>query len=298
MSLNHYRRPRLVILSPRASAYDAVRAMAENHIGTVLVGEGQEITGIVTDRDLAMEIIGGDLEARSTVLSDVMSQEVVTIDVNASVADAVQKMRAHACRRLPILEDGTPVGMVTLDDLLLDGDIDMSATRAILIAQLEGPFPAGAPMRADVEDLRERARMRRKARAEGTMHRLLHAAMRNTGLDDRRKAEQALEIVLGAVCRRLTPDEARHFMAQMPSMLQAMLSGCLDGPDKRISIHSIEVELARELGLSGARASEVLYGLCEAVSDAVSAGAVEAVRSQLPAEMKDLFPLVPYRRAV
>lgn len=298
MSLNHYRRPRLVILSPRATAYEAVRAMAENHIGTVLIGEGHDLLGIVTDRDLSLEIIAADLDPRATMLGDIMSEGVVTIEVNASIADAVQKMRTHACRRLPILEDGVPVGMVSLDDLLLDGDIDASSARAILIAQLDGPFPTGLPVQAGVEDIRERARQRHKARAEGSMNRLLHAVERNTGLGERQKAERALSIVLGALCRRLMPSEARHFIAQLPSNLQAELGEHFDGPDKRVTMRSMVNDLARELSLSSVRAEEVLYALCEAVSDGISLGAVEAMRAQLPSEMKDLFPQIPYRRAV
>jgi uncharacterized protein (DUF2267 family) len=107
---------------------------------------------------------------------------------------------------------------------------------------------------------------------------------------------KALGIVLGAICRRLIPQEARHLIAQLPSKLHADLAKCMDGPDKRITTHSIEQELRRELGLDEVRATDVLYGICDAVADGISAGEIDAVRGQLPAGMKELFPQVPYRR--
>jgi CBS domain-containing protein/uncharacterized protein (DUF2267 family) len=297
MSLDHYRRPRLIVLSPDASVRDAARAMADQHVGTVLVGNGDAIVGIVTDRDLCLEVVAGDVDPRAATLGDVMSDGVATIDVGASVAEAARLMRAHVCRRLPITDDGVPVGLVTLDDLLLDGALDPSEARAVLIAQIDAAFPSRSPARQEGLDARARARMRRRARAEATYNRLLHAVERSTGLGSRHRAERALTRVLGAICRRLLPQQASHFIAQLPSKLHGELTDCLDGPDKRISTQSMEAELRRELDLDDDAAAEVLHALCKAVADAISPGEVEAVRSQLPAAMKDLFPPANYRRA-
>lgn len=110
MSLARYCRQRMVILSPRSSVYDASRAMADNHIGAVLVSEDQQIRGIVTDRDLALDVIGGALDARATPLHDVMTDEVATLDVGATVEDVVRTMCAHACRRVPLTDGGGPSG--------------------------------------------------------------------------------------------------------------------------------------------------------------------------------------------
>lgn len=57
MSLDRYRRARMVVLHPSTSVHAAARAMADNHIGSVLIAEHQQILGIVTDRDLALEIV-------------------------------------------------------------------------------------------------------------------------------------------------------------------------------------------------------------------------------------------------
>lgn len=296
MSLDRYRRPRLVVLPPKSSAYEAARAMAEHHVGSVLVGDGRDIVGIVTDRDLALAVIAGDLPPRATALATLMATPVVSIDVGASPAEAAQLMRRHACRRLPVTEDGLPVGIVTLDDLLHDAEVLPTEARGVLAAQFDSTLPPESAAHPESSEVRARARMRRRARAEATMTRLLRTVERNSGIQDRAQAERAIGIVLGAVCRRLTPEQARSLVAQLPSKLHPELLECLDGPDKRITTPRIEHELQIDLDLPEQRVTEILYAVCDAVADTISEGEVDAVRAQLPAEMKQLFPEVPYRR--
>ena len=102
---------------------------------------------------------------------------------------------------------------------------------------------------------------------------------------------------IAARTRRLIPEEAIQLIAQLPSKLRADLAECIDGPDKRITRHTIEVELMREIELDEASAGDVLEALCAAVADAISAGEIEDVRAELPRAMKDLFPTFPRRRA-
>lgn len=290
MSLDRYRRPRLIILPPHATAYEAARAMAEHRLSTVLVGESATVIGLVTARDLAIEALVAELDPLVTPLADVMSEPIVAIDVGASPEEAAALMRRHVCRRLPITEDGIPVGVVTLDDLIQEGEIDLGLARSVVMAQLDSAFPDREPARP--EETRARARQRHRARAETSLHRLRRAVERASGITAHDRAERALGIVLGALCRRLTPDEARHFVTQLPSKLHADLLDCFDGPDKHISAHSIthELETELDLDLDDDAAADLLDAVCAAVADSISAGGIEAVRAQLPAEMKSLFP--------
>lgn len=291
MSLDRYRRPRLIVLPPHATAYEAARAMSEHRLATILVGDSRSIAGIVTAHDLAIEVLAAGLDPKSAPLADVMSEPVATIDVGASPEEAAHLMRRHACRRLPVTEDSVPVGVVTLDDLIQEGEIDLGHAQSVAAAQLDGAFPdreIAAP-----EERRARARHRRKARADSSLHRLLRAVERASGITDHALAGRALGIVLGAVCRRLTSDEAAHFVAQLPSKLHPDLLDCLDGPDKRITAQTIENELRRELVIGEAAAGDLLEAVCAAVADSISAGEIDAVRSQLPSEMKALFPTSP-----
>ncbi len=299
MSLERFRQRRMVILGRQSTTYQAARAMADNHIGAVLVSEPQGLVGILTDRDLALGVLGGDLDPRTTRLGEVMSEQVVTCDVGADLDEVVRLMREHAVRRIPITENGRPVGIVTFDDLVVDGSVGLDALRSIVTAQLEveAPHkPAGTLHPTDPASAegraagRARALVRAEARAEATYGRVV-AAVAEAGQLDRKVAEQALLLATCMLCRRLTPTEAQDLIAQLPSKLQPRLDECLDGPDRAVTAQAIEDELGRTLGLDAERASSAMRAVFKVIGDTVSPGQIANVRDQLPQDMKDLFPL-------
>lgn len=144
MSLERFRKTKMVVLAPQAMAYQAARAMAANHIGSVLVSEAWELAGIVTDRDLALAVLGGDLNP-TTPLAEVMSEDVVTCDIGADLDEMVRLMRDQGVRRIPITENGRTVGLVTFDDLVIDGSVSLDALRSIVTAHLEVEAPQTRP---------------------------------------------------------------------------------------------------------------------------------------------------------
>ncbi|WP_048710203.1 CBS domain-containing protein [Microvirga massiliensis] len=294
MSLERFRRTRMVVLNRRSTAYQAARAMADNHIGAVLVSESPGLVGIVTDRDLALAVLGGGLDPKTTALDEVMSEEVITCDISADVDEAVRLMREHGVRRIPLVEGEQPVGLVTFDDLVVDGSVSLEALRSIVTAQLEVEAPqkpAGMlhPSAATTAQARTRALMRAKARAEATYGRVVQEVVDATGLE-RDPSERALLVATCMLCRRLTPNEAQDLIAQLPSMLQTQLDQCLGGPDRSVTTLAIEDELGRSLGVAAERASEIVRGVLKVISENVSAGQIEEVRGQLPQEMKSLLP--------
>jgi signal-transduction protein with cAMP-binding, CBS, and nucleotidyltransferase domain len=128
----------LVVLTRQSKAYQAARAMADNHIGSVLVSEPKALAGIVTDRDLALAVLGGGIDPQTTSLDEVMSKNMVACDIGGQLGDVVRLMQEHGVRRIPITEDGRVVGLVTFDDLVADGSVALDALRAIVTAQSEG----------------------------------------------------------------------------------------------------------------------------------------------------------------
>jgi len=171
--------------------------------------------------------------------------------------------------------------------------------RAIVTAQLEEEAPhkpAGllhpeGPGRGERRPVgRAHALARAKARAKATHDRLVAAVAKSGNLDAVR-AERALTVGLCMLCRRLSPDEAHQLVAQLPSMLQQGLDQCLDGPDRKVTIAAIEGELAKVLGLDAKAARSALQAVCKAVAASVTAGEIAEVRGQLPADMRELFPL-------
>jgi uncharacterized protein (DUF2267 family) len=284
----------MVVLGRRSMAYQAARAMADNHIGAVLVSQPPGIAGILTDRDLALAVLGGDLDPKTTPLDEVMSEEVITCDIGADVDEVVRLMQEHGVRRIPLTEGGRPVGLVTFDDLVLESAVGLDALRSIVTAQLEveAPHkPAGMlhPKTPASAQGRTRALMRAKARAEATYGRMVKAVADATGLD-RDRSERALFVATCMLCQRLTPEEAQHLVAQLPSLLQPQLDECLAGPDRSVTAPAIEDKLARSLGLAPETASESLRAVLKVIAESVSAGQIAEVRGQLPEEMKALFP--------
>jgi len=101
---------------------EVARKMKELDVGAVVVVDGaQRVRGIVTDRDLA---IRGAAEGKGpeTAVEAILSDDVVTLSPEDSVATAVQAMREHAVRRIPVVVDARPVGIVSLGDLAIERD--------------------------------------------------------------------------------------------------------------------------------------------------------------------------------
>lgn len=303
MSLERFRRTRMVVLTRRSMAYQAARAMADNHIGSVLVSDPDGLAGIITDRDLALAVLGGELDPRTTPLEEVMSEEVIFCDINADLDDVVRLMREFGVRRIPVTENRRLVGLITFDDLVADGSVSLDALRAIVTAQLEveAPHkpagtlhPEGSGRQEQRAAGRARALMRAKARAEMTYNRLVAAVSDHAADLDRDRAERALFLGLCMLCRRLVSSEAQHLVAQLPSKLQSQLDQCLDGPDRSVTTDAIRSEFVRALSLSPEQANAVMAAVFKAVGAAVAVGQINEVRGQLPDDMKHLFPAPAY----
>ena len=138
MTLENYTH-RLVAMPPDTTAYDAIRAMEDNHIGAVVVHENGAIRGLVTDRDLAIQVISFDQDPFEIRLGTLMSKPVQVVAVEASPADAARMMLDRHVRRLPIVSGTKLVGMVTLDDLMADRSVDPALLAEVVRAQLAEP---------------------------------------------------------------------------------------------------------------------------------------------------------------
>jgi CBS domain-containing protein len=106
----------------QGSVADAARLMAEHDAGDVIVVSDGTVQGIVTDRDIAVRAVARD-KPGSTPVADIMSDSALqTVEPGTIIDYAVEVMRAKSVRRLPVVEDGRPVGIVSLGDLALARD--------------------------------------------------------------------------------------------------------------------------------------------------------------------------------
>ncbi len=120
-------------VEPGDSIEDAAKKMKEADTGALLVVDGDELKGIVTDRDIVVNAIAeGNTDAS---VEDVATTDTTTIEPDASLGDAIQLMRENKIRRLPVVGDnGEPVGIVSLGDLAIEADDD-SALKEISAAE-------------------------------------------------------------------------------------------------------------------------------------------------------------------
>lgn len=113
-----------VTLTASTTLSEAARMMALHEIGDVIVtdDEGAAMCGVVTDRDIVVRCVATDDDPKTTTLGSICSRDLVSLSPDDSVDDAVSVMRTRAIRRLPVVQDGKAVGVVSLGDLAQDRD--------------------------------------------------------------------------------------------------------------------------------------------------------------------------------
>jgi CBS domain-containing protein len=95
----------------------AAHVMRDNDIGDVLVCDDGKLVGIVTDRDIVVRALAEDRDPRLCRVGDICSRDPVTVSPDDDADDAVAMMKDHAVRRVPVCENGRPVGVISLGDV-------------------------------------------------------------------------------------------------------------------------------------------------------------------------------------
>ena len=108
----------VLYITPDASVYDALRKMAENNIGALVVMENGHVTGIFSERDYARELKFCSQSCRSIKVSDVMSKDIYIVEPGTLIDEAMAIVTETRCRHLPVMEGEEMVGMVSIGDLV------------------------------------------------------------------------------------------------------------------------------------------------------------------------------------
>ena len=111
-----------VTMAATESVSAAARAMKEHGIGTVLIIAGGRLSGLVTDRDIAVRVLAENRDPVTTRLGDVRRTELAVLGPDDDVEQATRLVRQLAVRRIPVVQDGSPVGVVSVGDLALEKD--------------------------------------------------------------------------------------------------------------------------------------------------------------------------------
>ena len=109
---------RVVTIAEDQPVLEAVRLMAEHHIGAVLVMRGDELAGIASERDYARKVVLQGRSSSDTPVATIMSSPVVCVAPSESVGDCMAIMTERHIRHLPVLEGGRILGIVSIGDLV------------------------------------------------------------------------------------------------------------------------------------------------------------------------------------
>ncbi len=110
----------IISVGEQTPVLEAVRLMAEHHVGAVLVMDGQRLIGIISERDYARKVILQGRASSDTPVSVVMSAPVICVSPIDSVNDCMSIMTDRHIRHLPVIEAERVVGLVSIGDLVKD----------------------------------------------------------------------------------------------------------------------------------------------------------------------------------
>lgn len=113
-----------VTLSVNDTVIEAAREMRDADIGALIVSNGVGARGVVTDRDITVRAVAEGMDPGATPLGEIITHDVVAVSPEDDVDTAVELMRTHAVRRLPVLDGEQVVGIVSLGDLAVERDSD------------------------------------------------------------------------------------------------------------------------------------------------------------------------------
>ncbi len=108
----------IISVKPDDSVLDAIQLMAEKGIGSVVVMQDEELLGIMSERDYARKVIIKGKASESTPVSEIMTPNVFTTSSSQTVNDCMNMMTEKKIRHLPVIEDNSVIGMISIGDLV------------------------------------------------------------------------------------------------------------------------------------------------------------------------------------
>jgi CBS domain-containing protein len=127
--------------SPSDQVLAAVDDMCRHHVGALLVVEGDEPVGIVSERDLLRRVLLERRDPATTRVEEIMTREVVCVDLDVTSGEAMRVMTEQRCRHLPVVVDGKIVGVISIGDLVRAASHDQEYEIQMLNDYVNGRYP-------------------------------------------------------------------------------------------------------------------------------------------------------------
>jgi len=105
-------------IQPDATVYRAIELMAEARVGALLVMQGENLLGILSERDYARKVIIVGRSSRSTPVEAIMTKDVIIVGPDTSLQDCMQLMTKHHIRHLPVVQQGQVLGVISIGDVV------------------------------------------------------------------------------------------------------------------------------------------------------------------------------------
>ena len=132
MQVKDLMNPSVVTIEPGSSTALAARLISRHNVGSLPVcGDDRRLRGVVTDRDIVLRCVAAEEDPAQTPVRDIMTRGCATVSPTDDCREATRLMSQHQVRRLPVVEDGRLVGMISLADVARSGRFDMEAAQAL-----------------------------------------------------------------------------------------------------------------------------------------------------------------------
>ncbi len=129
-------------VGPKVPVFDALGLMATRNIGALVVMDGDRVVGVVSERDYARKVILTGKSSRETAVEQIMGTPAVTVTPATTVAECMALMTARFIRHLPVVEDGSLVGLVSIGDIVKSLFEEQEQRIGNIEAYISGGYPA------------------------------------------------------------------------------------------------------------------------------------------------------------
>lgn len=285
-TIREYIHRKVVVLIEHETAEAAAKAMCGNHVGCVVVSDGEgHLVGMLTDRDLTCALVARNLP-ESTPIHRLMTRNLVRAEEDATVDEIVVLMKTHGIRRIPVTHrvgtgDGQRcIGIITLDDLLASRRIDYEDASQIIRSQMLRR-QIGVPHRMPTD-----------IHGDADAKRFFADFKQRSGLSEERAIPLA-ELVLGKIVQRLHYTDAARFISLIPKALRAELMDMPAGPDHDISREMIIRDVGARFDMDGNQASRAIEKVWESLTVISSEFHKKELGELLPDDLRGVFTELP-----